>query len=133
MSILKRRKKVEEISQLESFTAVVIKDSPVQTAIDYSNNFAPGLTVKDDQWASKQAPSTNYSKPSIPKKPERTGEPIYVKINMPMKEEYPPKEENLEFITFSKIDGFPVFKYWGDYRYLSNIYPCEELIQTVTK
>ena len=118
INLIKKLFKKEEIERkdsiTESFSAIVEKT-------DVPKN------VDEDLWKVKPELFVTESKRSTI---IRTTEPAYIKINVKMDRNNLPKEENLEFVNFSGIDGFPIFKYWGDCGYLANLYPIEELIRT---
>ena len=156
MILLKRRQQQKEETVVESFSTVVTKDATPESIINWmdksteSKAYEHGINSFNSEWLPKTG--TSVTPPSVlscgmiywsdtcsasysvqPKpQPKRVGEPIYVKINLRLNKSHLPKEENLEFIDFSKIDGYPVFKYWGNYGYLQNLYPVEELVQTNT-
>ena len=155
MSLLRRRQQQQtETAVLENYSTAVVKEHTKEAITDWmdksteSTAYEHGINSFDADWLPKtgsmeKTPSNDFyptnpssmipissKKPETKKTPVRIGEPMFVKINLKMSKSHLPKEENLEFIGFSRIDGFPIFKLWGDFRYLSNIYPVEELAQT---
>lgn len=140
--LLRRRKQQADSATMESFSAVVEKSTPPayeHGVNDFDTNCMTnasptrGLISKPGVPTNQSDVKRSFTKVEDKIKTTRVGEPIYVKINLRLNRQHLPKEENLEFIDFSKKDGYPVFKFWGDVGYLANLYPIEELIQTTIK
>ena len=69
------------------------------------------------------------SRQIVAKENYRVGKPFFIKINHPFLERDLPRADNIEFIDYSLIDGFPVYRCWGECSELASKYPIEELIR----